>query len=156
MTFEKNTAAGAARQWLEIVVSRVLPSILPWLFIRKSWNFSSVRAAVVGRGEHNQILIKGVARHPELPGRIRFEWTPNITEVPGEKRTVSERLGSGSVQYLSPLTSAVLTEFKFMLEESKDNELWLRPVSRQGEEPSSVRYSLRRGKMRAPLSETRR
>jgi hypothetical protein len=130
-----NTAASACRGWLEIIFFRIISST------RRTPNLMpiSIRAAVARRAEGlSEVTIKGVARHPRILGHVRFRWDTTIIDTP-TFRSIGERVGTGQFQYLN-LTRA------FMLESSRDGALWLRMLTARGE-PSSIRYSMGRGKM---------
>ncbi len=140
-----NTVASACRDWLEIILFRVLS------WIRKTPNLKpiSIRAAAIkrhdaplgGGARHvttTEVTIKGVARHPRIPGHVHFRWDTTIIDTPTFRR-IGERIGTGQFEYLGLKRS-------FMLETSRDGMLWLRMLTARGE-PSSIRYSMGRGKM---------
>lgn len=130
-----NTAASACRGWLEIVFFRIISSM------RRTSNLMpiSIRAAVARRAEgSSEVIIKGVARHPRILGQVRFRWDTTVIDTP-TFRSIGERIGTGQFEHLGIKRS-------FMLESSRDGALWLRILNTRGE-PSSIRYSMGRGKM---------
>ena len=134
-----NTTASACRPWLEIFMFRIFPNMR--LHVTKNTKPITVRAVVTKRKEEGSsygITIKGVARHPRLPGSVRFTWDTGLWDS-SSVRHISSWVGYGEVEYMG-------RKVRFTLETSKNNVLWVRILDSRGES-SPIRFSLERGKM---------
>ncbi|MBP6885808.1 MAG: hypothetical protein KBC02_01010 [Candidatus Pacebacteria bacterium] len=137
----ENTVISACREWLDIICfrriseTRMSPSLKPLV----------ISAAVAERLEdsadpnHPEVVIRGTVRHSRLAGGVKFEWRTTLTDSPAF-RMLGRSVGFGFVEYVGIKTH-------FMLERSADGVLWVRICTSKGE-PTSQRYSGRRGKMK--------
>lgn len=155
MIEKKNTVASACHPWVEILLTQAFPSFLPWMRGPKQFNPISVRAMVAYRNTiPGEIEIRGVARQKEVPCYLRFRWETRIIDVPGGLRTVTEGLGRGWADYFD-MNDDFIARVRFMLEPSAKGKLQVRILDSDNK-LTSTRYGMSRGKMRPPLSETRR
>ncbi len=144
----KNTAASACRDWLEIVVFRMLSPV--HLEKRNRRKRIVIRAAIASRGKEpdgtdsEQVVIKGVARHPNVPSGIRFLWRTNIVDNNG-LRMICESLGSGEYTYMN--SAGEEKTQRFSVSTSAHGFPWVFLLGAHGE-LTSARISMARGKMR--------